>query len=256
MVNIVMDERAYAERALKDLTLGPKPVETLGRIARYYYSEGYKKREISSLLEDFMIKCDPKTNVIRWQPIIDRQANLSDKYDLVDIAGVEITIGEIDTIKQIKGKLLQKLMFTMLCLAKYGNAISTHNNGWVNRRDNEIFSLANITATNKRQSLMINDLWTMGYIGYSRAVDNINVNVKIIDEKGSAAMLINDFRNLGNQYLRYCGEQYIECQCCGAVIKKRSNSHKYCKSCAPEINIKKTIENQRGSLRPRDLTIQ
>lgn len=256
MVNIITNERSCAERALKDLTLGPKPVETLGRIARYYYNEGYKKKEICSMLEDFMIKCDPKVNIVRWQSIIDRQANLSDKYGLIDIPGVVITTSEISAIKYIDGKLLQKLMFTMLCLAKYGNAVHPHNNGWVNRKDNEVFSLANITATNKRQSLMINDLWSMGLIGYSRAVDNININVKIIDEDSPGAMLITDFRNLGNQYLRYCGEQYIECQGCGAVVKRRSNSHKYCKSCAPEINIQKTAQNQKRTQRSSDLIVQ
>ena len=54
MINIVLNERAYAEYALENLSLGDKPFETLSRIARYYYSEGYKKREIESLVKDFM----------------------------------------------------------------------------------------------------------------------------------------------------------------------------------------------------------
>lgn len=247
MTSIVLNERACAEYALENLTLGDKPVETLGRVARYYYSEGYKKSEIGDLLEEFMIKCDPTINIVKWQSLIDSQANSSDKYGLIDIPGVAITKSEMESIQKIEGKLLQRLMFTMLCLAKYGNAVSETNNSWVNRRDKEIFSLANITITTKRQSLMINDLWTLGYIGYSRVVDNVNMNVKIVDDDSPVELFIDDFRNLGNQYLRYCGEKYIECQCCGKVVKEGHGRQKYCPECAIEINRQKTLENWRRS---------
>lgn len=243
MTNIILDERAYAECALKSLTLGAKPAETLNRVARYYYSEGYKKKEIIGLLEDFMLKCDPSINIVRWQTVIDRQASFSDRYELINIQGINITKHEIEKIKELDGRLLQRLLFTMLCLAKYSNSVNPKNNGWVNRKDNEIFSLANISITNKRKSLMINDLWRLGFIGYSRIVDNININVKIIDDDSPTELIISDFRNLGNQYLRYRGEKYIECQCCGIVVKQGGNVQKYCRDCAVEINRQRSLEN-------------
>ena len=242
MTNIVLNEKACAEYALENLILGSKPTETLGRVARYYYSIGYKKKEIGSLLEDFMLKCDPTINIVKWQATIDKQVNSADKYELIDISGVEITQSEIDKIQQIEGKLLQRLMFTMLCLAKYGNAINPNNNNWVNRKDKEIFSLANITLTTKRQSLLINDLWTMQYIGYSRVVDNININVKIVDNESPTVLYISDFRNLGNQYMRYCGEKYIECECCGKVVKEKHGKQRDCTECATEIDRQKSLE--------------
>lgn len=248
MTNIVLNEKACAEHALENLTLGSKPSETLGRVARYYYNEGYKKKEIGSLLEDFILRCDPSINIVKWQGTIDRQVNGADKYGLIEISGVEITKNEMDKIQQIEGKLLQRLMFTMLCLAKYGNAINPSNNNWVNRKDKEIFSLANISITSKRQSLMINDLWTMKYIGYSRVVDNININVKLIDNDSSTVLHISDFRNLGNQYMRYCGEKFIECQCCGKVVRQNKNVQKYCSECAVEIDRQKAIERYHQKL--------
>lgn len=242
MTNIVLNERAYAEYALENLSLGNKPVETLSRVARYYFSEGYKKREIGSLIEDFMLKCDPTTNIVKWQETIDRIVRASDKFELIDIPGVFITRNEMRVIKQIDSKLLQRLLFTMLCLAKYGNAVSGTNNNWINRKDKDVFCLANIKVTTKRQSLMINDLWNMGLIGYSRVVDNVNINVKIVDDDSPVELFIGDFRNLGNQYMRYCGEKYIECECCGKVVKEGHGKQRYCPECAVEINRKKTIE--------------
>lgn len=242
MTNIVLNERACAEYALDNLSLGAKPIETLGRVARYYYSIGYKKKDIGSLLEDFMLKCDPAINIVKWQTAIDRQVSNADKYELIDISGISITRAEIDKIQQIDGKLLQRLMFTMLCLSKYGNAVNPKNNNWVNKKDQEIFSLANISLTTKRQSLMINDLWTMQYIGFSRVVDNININVKIIDDSSPTVLYISDFRNLGNQYMRYCGEKYIECECCGKVVKENHGKQHYCNECAIEIDRQKSLE--------------
>ena len=242
MTNIVLNEKACAEYALENLILGSKPTETLGRVARYYYSIGYKKKEIGSLLEDFMLKCDPTINIVKWQATIDKQVSSADKYELIDISGVEITQSEMEKIQQVEGKLLQRLMFTMLCLAKYGNAINPNNNNWVNRKDKEIFSLANIAVTTKRQSLLINDLWTMQYIGYSRVVDNININVKIVDNESPTVLYISDFRNLGNQYMRYCGEKYIECECCGKVVKEKHGKQRYCTECATEIDRQKSLE--------------
>lgn len=242
MTNIVLNEKACAEYALENLILGSKPTETLGRVARYYYSIGYKKKEIGSLLEDFMLKCDPTINIVKWQATIDKQVSSADKYELIDISGVEITQSEMEKIQQVEGKLLQRLMFTMLCLAKYGNAINPNNNNWVNRKDKEIFSLANIAVTTKRQSLLINDLWTMQYIGYSRVVDNININVKIVDNESPTVLYISDFRNLGNQYMRCCGEKYIECESCGKVVKEKHGKQRYCVECATEIDRQKSLE--------------
>lgn len=242
MTNIVLNEKADAEYALANLSLGNKPIETLSRVARYYYGEGYKKSEISELLESFMLKCDPTVNIVKWQGTIDRIAKSSDKFKLIDIPGIFVTRSEMLAIKQLDGKLLQRLLFTMLCLAKYGNAVNSANNNWVNKKDKDIFGLANIAVTTKRQSLMINDLWSLGLIGYSRVVDNININVKIVDDDSPVELFIEDFRNLGNQYMRYCGEKYIECQCCGKVVKEGHSKQRYCHECAVEIDRQKAVE--------------
>ena len=242
MTEIVLNEKECAEKAINNLSLGENSFRTLSRVSRYYFSQGYTKPEIRGLLEDFLLKCDSNVNIIKWQDTIERLAKSSDKYKLLDIAGVYITQNEIKTIKEIPGKLLQRLMFTMLCLAKYGNEVNRANNNWINRDDREIFALANIKITTKRQSLLINDLWRMGMVGYSRVVDNININVKIVDNDSPVALFIGDFRNLGNQYMRYCGEKYMECQCCGKIVKERHGKQKYCSDCAVDIDRQKAIE--------------
>lgn len=242
MREIILDERSWAENAINGLDLGKKPSSTIARLGRYYYSNGYGKTEIQRLLKEFIIKCDPTVRIAQWEPFIESVAKHSDKYPLINLNGVEITKNEMCKIGELQTKNLRKLMFTMLCLAKYGNAVSPKNNNWVNFPSEDIFNLANIKITRVRQSLMINDLWQAGYIGYSNLVDNININVKII-EGGEQELLVTDFRNLGNQYLQYTEGGFIQCECCGACVKATNNRRRYCQDCALEMHRASVLEN-------------
>lgn len=245
MAEIILNEKQWIEDMIQNASLGNKPSETLGRLARYYRELGYKKNEIAKMLEEFMIRCDPTINVIRWQPVIENSIKYAQKGNLIDIPPIPITRKELDKIAELPGLLLQRLMFTLLCLSKYGNSINIKNSSWVNRDVREILSLANIKVNVKRQSLLFNDLWNAGYIGFSNIIDNINVNVKIIDDsEEEVIMKIDDFRNLGNQYMRHIGDGYMVCSHCGLVIKRNAPNQKYCKDCAVDINIQKTIENR------------
>lgn len=239
-MSIILDERSYVEDLLNHPELGRKPGETLGLVAKYYRSSGYKSGEIESLLEEYIIKCNPNYNLTKWQALVDRAVRASSKYGLVSISGIKVTKSEIEKILALQGHNLQRLMFSLLCVAKYCNAVNPNNNNWVNKTDKEVFDLAGIPCRIKRQSYMLNDLWKMGYIGFSKVVDNINISVNIVDDDSDVAMVITDYRNLGNQLMRYLGEPYIECSCCGAVVRKNSNVQKYCRECASGVNVKKS----------------
>lgn len=234
---IILNEKKWAKEAIDSLSLGKKPYETIVRVAKYYKSEGYNKNELRNLVEQFMIRCDPSISLIKWDSAIGSAIAAAEKYPLICMNGVDITKEEMLMIEALPGVLLQRLLFTLVCLAKYGNAVSSRNNNWVNRPQNEIFKYANINITSKRQSLMINDLWRTGLVEYSKLVDNTNLRVLAVCD-GEAEITITDFRNLGNQYMKYIkhGEGYFNCEICGLTLKQRSGKQKYCDECADEMN--------------------
>ena len=244
MIEIVMNEREWVEEVLREKRLGKKPTLVIGRLAKYYHAQGLRKAEIKKRIEDFMVRCDPTINIVRWQDTIDAMVKGSSKYPLVEIDKIAVTASEMDAIMKLTSIQQQRLMFVLVCLAKYGDAIRPKNSGWVNLESKDIFSLANITLTSKRQALLINDLWQVGYVGYSRVIDNVNLCVQILDYEAEPAIEITDFRNLGNQFRRYLGDKsYIQCCNCGLVIKRTSPNHKYCPACAEEINKIRAHEN-------------
>lgn len=232
MAEIIMNEREWAERTLSTLSLGADPVSTLNLLAKYYSSIGQDKACIARSLRDFMLRCDPHINIDMWNDVIESRAANAWRYKLVEVDKVDITERELEYISSFKGKNKQCLLFTLLCLAKFYNAARPNNQNWVNTPYGEIFRRAGLKPSSDEQFMMIGSLWREGAIKLSRIVDNNSINVPFVDSDSKVVLEINDLRNVGNQYLKYIGEPYMECQGCGLVVKKRSNRGLYCHKCA------------------------
>lgn len=245
-MSIVLNEYEWAERMISNHELGKKPVETLNRVARYYLENRYSKREIRKLLDAFLTQCDPSVSLVHWSETLDRVVKNVGKFPLIRLDGVRITQKELDKIESLGGKQVRRLAFTLLCVAKYWDAVSESNNHWVNSPDKEIMQMANINTSIKRQSLMFAELRDAGLIKFSKKIDNLNVQVLFI-EPGETAIHIQDFRNLGYQYLKHYGEPYFDCVNCGLTVKiqepTRGRRQKYCPSCAIELHTKQKVDS-------------
>lgn len=243
-MNIILNENEWAEEMIANHTLGDKPTHTLRLVAGYYYDNKYSKKEIRRLLENYLISCNPSVSLVKWSDALDRIMRGVGKRKNINIPGVDVTAPEIETINGIKGKQARRLAFTILCIAKYWDAVSNTNNHWLNTPDNEVANMANIHTSIKRQCLLYGSLIEAGLIKPSKRVDNLNVQVLFM-KPGEVVMHITDFRNLGYQYLKYMGEPYFECQNCGLVIKEKTSGvgpkTKYCPDCAAKVQAQQKI---------------
>jgi len=243
-MSIVLNEKEWAEKAIANRQLGRKPTETLSRVARYYHQvEGYKKREVRDKLDDYLLQCDPGASLVKWSDRLDGLARSVDKYPLIDIVGVEITEDELRVIESLPGRQPRRLAFVLLCMAKYWCLANPKSNGWINTPDKEIMKMANINTSIRRQSLILHDMREAGIIRFSKKVDSLSIQVLFMTPDSQTVLHISDFRNLGNQYLQYCGESYLQCAQCGLTIKKQNNKHRYCSDCAAEMYVKKSVES-------------
>ena len=245
---IILNEREYVEKALESGDLGRKPTRVLGLAARYWRENGYSKDEIRQMLEALIVKSDPNASVIKWDSSIAWAVRYSDK-ELIYVENVPITKVELDICKSVGNRQKQRVMFSLFCLAKFGHIINPKNMGWVSATDSQIFSLANVVTTIRRQSLMLNELMTAGYVEFAKSIDSTSIKVVYMDLESPPALQITDFRNLGNQYNRYMGESYIECERCGLVVKRKSNKQIYCKECGRVMNIQNTAARRREKAR-------
>lgn len=245
-MSIVLNENEWAKRQIENRDLGRKPSETLRRVARYYLDSKFSKAETRRKLDTFLIQCDPTASLPKWSDALDYALNRALKYDAIDIDGVTVTDRELERIEQLDGRQVRRLAFTLLCLAKYWNEVTGSSSGWVNSRDNEIMAMANINTSIKRQSNMYWLLRENGMVEFSKKVDNTNVKVCFITD-GEPVIEVTDFRNLGYQYMMYCGEPYFECANCGLTTKyaniENRGRQKYCNECAAKIKLKQSVES-------------
>lgn len=245
-MTIVLNEHEWAKEAIDSRSIGEKPFETLYRVAKYYFDEGYKKSDVRKLLDAFLMRCDPCASLPKWSDTLDRAVTKAQKYDTIMVDKISISKTELEKVNEIEGKQVRRLAFTLLCLAKYFDAINPNANHWVGMQDKEIMKLANINTSVMRQGMMYHTLNELGLIQFSKKVDNTSVRVCFIDD-GETAVEIKDMRNIGYQYLMLTGSKdYMTCQCCGNTVKYSGKVYgrrkKYCTSCASEIALRQRVE--------------
>ena len=232
---IVLNEKEYAEECLQKKSIIYNPFYTLSILAKYYYHcFGYRKAKITELLTDFMDKYYPSydCNKAMWNESIEKISKNAGKYTLFEIDGVWITEDEIKTITNINNDVLERLAFTLLCLAKLGNIKKEKNNGWVNNDAKEVFSLARISCSVANRYERLGELHRLSLLEFSRRIDNLGCRVTYINDNSEKKLFISDFRELGYEYRKYKGENFIRCHECGILIRNnKAGTKNYCSNC-------------------------
>lgn len=245
-MDIHLDEKKWLMSMLEKNELGSRPVHTLTIYARYLKNAGADNADIRGRLEELLVRCDPKVNLLHWERKIDYAIKRSSDRRLAEINEVVITRSEIDTIKSVSGIQRQRILFVIICLAKYYRDAFDRHGCWVNVNTGEIRKMSNVSVPNTYFGLMINDLVHAGLISKRKRLDSTSVQVHCINDDSEPEIHITDFRNLGFQYDNYLHGGFIECVECGILIRRCGTRQKYCKDCARLVNIRKTIQLQRG----------
>lgn len=244
---IVLNERDYALEWLDKDVSWKNVGHVLHFVAKYYFSQGYLKDDVRIRLNDYLIKHYDAYNKVPDADLIDRAIASSKGRKIVELDGVYVTKAEAEKINALSTKQLQRLMFTMLCLSKYHMAVNENCNYWITEEPTDIFKIANISASTKKQNGMICELHNLGYIGFAslKKIDNLNIHVLIAEEDSPPEIFVNDFENIGLEWNQYCGKPYIRCERCGDKVARTGRRQKYCRKCAKIENIEKTAQNRK-----------
>lgn len=245
-----MNERRRAEDILSSVQETTNPIHNVYLLSRYYYTQGMRQKEVLEKIEDYLRQF-PFLVLPKWQRTVDKIVAKAKGKGLIEIEYVGITEKELAEIAKLRKESLKKLAFTLLCIAKYFNTIRLENNSWVNTPDKDVFRMADIrTLDCKRQQQLIRELYLLGLIGYSKVVDNVNLQVLFVDTETEPVLRIYQFDDLGYQYLEYIGDpSIVHCKCCGKLIKKTSCRKDYCDECAVEA---RKSSNRKASQKRRD----
>lgn len=232
---IVLNELEYAEDCLRHKRIDKKPYFTLSILAKYYfYHLGYSKGQIIENLTSFLSATYPKyqKEYVYWNDTIEKIVSNVEKYTLYEIEGVWITENELHTIEGIENKVLERLAFTILCLAKLSIQRNPKSNGWVNDDAKSIFSLARISGSVTDRYMRISELYDLGLIELPKKNDLLSYRITFIDDESKNVLFIHDFRELGYEYLKYKGQNFIRCAECGILVRgNKAGTKRFCSNC-------------------------
>jgi hypothetical protein len=238
-----------AEKAIKEGYIDlKKPTNTIAVLIKYYYNKGMDKVQIREEIDLFMKKNYTDFNAASWQKTLDNMVKTyaKDKYKLIDIDSVNITKGELDTIRTVNNVKLEKLLFVYMVYAKVLNKINDKNNNWVNKDTNLMFKTMKLTETGKQQKLIVKDLCDKGYLQVPVKVNGTSLRVNFINEQSEIVYVLKDFDNIDLAYAQLIGENIGSCEKCGALIKQTTSNKKYCSECSKEVDREKARDRMRN----------
>lgn len=244
-MSVILNETKQAETIIQKGDIGNKPASTLFLLGKYYrQKEKLDTEQAAHKLNEFMQKNYKNYNPALWEDIIEDIARKTVKYPLREIRSIAITQSELDKISELDNQKYQRLLFTMLCYGKLYNSVSENNDNWINTGIREIYKSARVTVKYKNDKfLYLNDIANTGLISFSNRNDNLNIKVNFIDGKSRPVLTIEDFRELGYEYLNYIGsDKFIRCTECGRLIRQTGKNTRYCDICRQ----KKRLEAKRN----------
>ena len=252
-VELAKDIIKRAEGEANPSLVGKKPSYTLSLLARYMKQIEKKKDEvIFEYLDSFMSKHANGYNSVLWGNKIQSCIKRAKKNKLNQIDYIGITQKELDIIAKLKNEKQERLAFTMLCYAKYYNAINEMNNNWINVSLTDLFKSARVySEKGVSNRLMINDIKdkidiqfidektkkvkNKKWMELALLVSSTNIKLNCIDNKSDEYTIkITDFRELGYEYLLYKGFNYKRCETGGILLKTTGNKSMYCSTCRKE----------------------
>lgn len=233
-MSVILNEAACAEYIINQGKMGRNPTSALFLLAKYYRHKKHMNTEqISAQLKNFMKLNYKNFNPVLWDDTIEDIVSKSTRYPLREIDSVGVTQSELDKISQLPDIKHRQILFTMLCYAKLYNAFLPNNNNWVNSNIPEIFKTAAVSVRRKNDRfLYLNDIANFGLISFPNKNDNLNIRVNFADMNGESVMEVDDFRELGYEYLNYIGEgRFVRCSICKRLIRQTGRRSKYCAEC-------------------------
>lgn len=226
------------EQIIQNGVVSDNIVEDTILLVKYYcqiYKSSKGRLQRTRVIERVLSYLNIKDYEINdWRVRINKYINKFRHIPLYHIEHIPITDRELDSIRKLNNKKLEKVAFVSLVYCKLFNLRNPKNNNFVNVDYNVIFSSARVAASTYEQPMILHELKERELLERSKKFRNTNYKVLFVDDTGNVALKISDLRELGYQYLRWRGDkadQFVECVECSVLIRKKNNATKYCPNC-------------------------
>lgn len=226
---IILNEKKEAAFILSDINSSEcQIVQVINLLTRYYINEkNMSVEDASKSVKEFLNNTYGGYKSVDWTNYIENVALNAHKKPLRSLNSIPITQKEINEIKSIEDKRLQKLAFACLVVSKMNMLL--YNHSWISVSDRDLFKLANLKHISRNDiNLLIYKLYKLNFISFAKRVNNTSKKYEKIDMDGKQVINVSYLSDLGYWWKYINGEKFNICEECGRLYKPRSSNQRYC----------------------------
>lgn len=245
-MNIVFDEFKYAETIIKKGLTRFMSGKDIRILIKYFRHIGIEEDLLYKKIVEFLNKFEPDFVEAIYQEFIYKLIRTSRGSELRFFQSVPFRKNEFNKIRKLNNYRLEKLLFTMLVLAKYffitkqnkEEHNEKYNNYSLTIKESSLLRMAKISKR-KNENL----IYLLIENKFIFRTDNGNFILFFEkDDDSEVLFYIEDINKIYEYYKPHC-------EICGIEIEKRNNRHSMCSDCWKEVNknqIKKRVERYRN----------
>lgn len=230
---MILHEKKYAKNVLLGKIKLSNIYQIVSLLSRYNYHEVKMTDEQSY---SFIVQWLQVHNLIyseyKYSSLIQDCVRKAKKYPFYDIDYIGVTDSELEQIKALNDIRQEKIMFVLLCVAKFQAIAYGFKDNFVTIKIPELFKMARVSVPADEREHILYRLKQSGYIGFPQKVDSQGLFVLIASE-GDATLKLNelDCEELAYAYMRAKAPDKINrCKECHRLIKKTSSG--VCSQCS------------------------
>lgn len=233
---LIFDENKQYENLIKNGFAKYPNRRDLKILCRRWLAEGVRICDLKENIIVFCTRFNSQFNYAKSEAmIVDVLNSLQDhkdtKISFEFCTKIVIYENELDKIKEIKDKNLQKLLFVMVSLAKWRNSNYIYLNSGSSIRVKDIFCLAGVDCTKKEQGMYLYALNNGGYID-TQLRPLLKLMIPWISNEGSEKLSFTISDNMLEEWNKIT---LPHCCRCEKPFERHSSTQKYCKECHDEI---------------------
>lgn len=210
------------------------PRKAIWTLSLYYIQiKNCNEKEVFQKIIDYISERDSDFYYEQYLNDINKCIKKAKKYEIKNIDKIIITKSEMDVIQSFNDIKKEKIVFVLIALAKYFNALYGNDRDCCFAKTRDIFKYARVVIPASERDYYLHFAYESGVLlpNFSVGSNMQLVGVVSHNEEESALVLDEyDYKELAYAYLNYKDGGYKRCKECGAWFKTKSSEPnlKYC----------------------------
>lgn len=232
---MIFNEELYAKNLLLGKNTDVKStVKKIGYITRYN-AQVLNKDDIENYNStvQWMNKHQDNFDENSYSNVIAKAIKGSRKKNFYNVDSIIITKNELNIIASLDNIREEKILFVLLCLAKYQEKIFGFTNGLVKYTITDLCKMARVSVPADDREYLLHEILMCGLIGCPKKNDTKCLVVNFIEENGEQELILGetDCLELAYVYLKWKnGSGFKRCLKCGRLMSSK-NKKDFCPYC-------------------------